>query len=140
MALGLLTCGRDLLPWTRSASISPSWVPDGRGLPANLPTDIRNKFDSVWAMTHAGERKHTTNLYWDTSGLGDRDLAASHVGRRTGRRHRGSRWIHGDVTARGLALVGRRLPTTPLTLTLSRLRRSRAPATDAGATVLVGPE
>lgn len=72
IALGLLMCGRDVLPFDKM-NVDLSFEGAWRGWTyrsrfSQVSTDLRQGLDGCWAMTHADERKHVWNLYWDTSG------------------------------------------------------------------------
>jgi hypothetical protein len=72
IALGLLLCGRDELPYDKVAadlSFEGAWRkwPYTRAFP-QVSTDLRNGKDGVHAMTRADVGKQTFNLYWEMGG------------------------------------------------------------------------
>ncbi|RIJ70567.1 hypothetical protein D1871_18445 [Nakamurella silvestris] len=72
MALGLVMCGRDSLPFDKVA-VDLAFVGTWRSWPYSsrfpqVTTDVSKGLDGTRAMTRADERKHVWNLYWDTSG------------------------------------------------------------------------
>lgn len=71
-ALGLVMCDRNALPWDKlgiDLSFAGAWRSwSHRQRFPQVDTDLRNGSDSIWVMTHADERKHTMNFFWDTDG------------------------------------------------------------------------
>ena len=72
MALGLLMCGRESLPFDKvmvDLAFEGAWRSWAyRHQFSQVDTDIRNGLDGVWVMTRASENKQTYNFYWDWSG------------------------------------------------------------------------
>jgi hypothetical protein len=72
MALGLLMCGRNTLPFNKvmiDLAVEGAWGNWAyRDRFSQVSTDIRNGSDGVLVMTRAGESKHVWHLYWDRSG------------------------------------------------------------------------
>ena len=103
MALGLIMCGRDTLPWDKIAidlSFEGAWQSwqYKHGF-SQVDTDIRHGSDGVWVMTHADERKQTFNFYWDTSG---REIAINARNVWADQEvdvDQAAQWIDGDVPA-----------------------------------------
>jgi len=71
MALGLLMCGRDALPFKKvevDLAFGGAWRRWAyRGRFPQVSTDLEKGLDGL-AMTRADERKNVLNLYWETSG------------------------------------------------------------------------
>jgi hypothetical protein len=72
MALGLLLCGRDTLPYEKTKldlSFEGAWRgwPD-RHLFSQITTDLAKGLDGVRVFTRADEAKKTFALYWDQRG------------------------------------------------------------------------
>lgn len=105
MALGLVICGRDSLAWNKvlvDLSFESAWQSWGyRSRFPQVDTDIRNGLDGVWAMTRADQRKHTSSLFWDTSGgdLAIRPRAVWSDGKVDAAR--AADWIDGGVPPEG---------------------------------------
>ena len=72
MALGLLMCDRNTLPFNKvmiDLAFEGAWRNwTYRDRFSQVNTDIRNGSDGVRVMTRADENKHVWHLYWDTSG------------------------------------------------------------------------
>ena len=72
MALGLLMCGRDEVPFDKVAvdlsfeSAFRSWPYRSRF--RQVATDLKNGSDGVWVMIHADQDKRVLSLYWDHDG------------------------------------------------------------------------
>jgi hypothetical protein len=72
MALGLLMCGRNALPFNKLhvdlafAGAWRGWAYRDRF--SQVSTDVGKGLDGYVAMTRADERKQVSNLYWETSG------------------------------------------------------------------------
>lgn len=90
MALGLLMCGRDELPFDKMSvdlSFEGAWRDWSYGRTfRQVGTDLRNGSDGVWVMIHADKDKRVFNLYWDTDG---RSLTI----------HRRASWADADIDA-----------------------------------------
>jgi len=72
MALGLVICGRDVLPFDKArldAAFEGAWRswPHHGSFP-QVTTDLADGEDGVWAMTGADSRKEVWALYWEQDG------------------------------------------------------------------------
>lgn len=73
-ALGLVMCGRDGVPsetWRLSLAFEGAWRAwdsSYKSMFSQVSTDLRQGQNGYIAMTHADEKKHVWNLYWDRSG------------------------------------------------------------------------
>jgi hypothetical protein len=72
MALGLLMCGRDALPFKKvevDLAFGGAWRRWAyRDRFPRVSTDLEKGLDAYLAMTRADERKNVWNLYWETPG------------------------------------------------------------------------
>lgn len=72
VALGLVLCGRDSLPFDKVATdlaFAGAWRNwDRRGMFPQVNTDISKGLDGTRAMTRAAGGTQTAVLFWDTSG------------------------------------------------------------------------
>lgn len=72
MALGLLMCDADALPFTKLAidlAFNAAWLEwPQRSLFPQVSSDLRNGSDPTRVITRASERSHTFNLFWDLEG------------------------------------------------------------------------
>lgn len=75
MALGLVMCDRNALQWDKlgvDLSFAGAWRAwSYRQRFPQVDTDLCRGRDGIWVMTHADERKHTMNFFWDA---GDSEL------------------------------------------------------------------
>lgn len=105
MALGLLMCGRDALPFKKvevDLAFSGAWRRWAyRDRFPRVSTDLGKGLDAYVAMTRADEHKNVLNLYWESSG---RELAIRARARWADERidpHVVADSIDGDVPAEG---------------------------------------
>jgi hypothetical protein len=72
MALGLVLCGRDSLPFEKvdvDLAFAGAWRAwEWRNRFPQVNTDLANGLDGTWAMTRATKSKRAWALFWDTSG------------------------------------------------------------------------
>ena len=72
MALGLLICGRDVLPFDKMAldlAFEGAWRTwTYREIFPQVNTDLSKGLDGTWAMTRADASKQTWALYWEQEG------------------------------------------------------------------------
>jgi hypothetical protein len=68
IALGLLICGRDALPFDKvrlDLAFSQAWRSwNFRDRYPQVNTDLRRGSDGIWVMTHVDLRKASATLYW----------------------------------------------------------------------------
>lgn len=87
MALGLLVCGRDALPFDKVRldlafeGALRSWVYRTRFPQVN--TDLVKGLDGVWALTRADANKKVWVLYWEQDGGHFRSARVNLTGHRT---------------------------------------------------------
>lgn len=102
IALGFLMCGRDTIPWDKVAmdlAFQGGWRSwKHKRSFSQVDTAIRNGLDGVWVMTHADERKHTFNFYWQTDGAEIAIYARNVWANEDVDAEQAARWIDGDIS------------------------------------------
>ncbi|MEU2043572.1 hypothetical protein [Nocardia niwae] len=72
MALGLLLCGKDSLPFDKirlDLAFASAWrVWTYRSQFPQVDTDLKKGLDAVWAMTRADSQKQVWALFWEQEG------------------------------------------------------------------------